>query len=436
LGLDLKEGILCYYLDALQQASRDQAIPAGFQQRLHTSLKECREALKLAIEQLNKVQNDSYSGKILYGWFGSTRLRGKFSILQTKLDGLERICSQLHRLQTGPVSSFLRPEQFKLIHETSDNPPGSYLPISDIWVCDGNYNKPTGRVAGAFILERKFRENDVRFLCNKLRELEPQNASLECLGYRQPPYNEPEPPYRPFFQIVMALPDKPRSSLAYRIHRDSVPALDYRLSIAEKLSRALQHIHNHGLVHKSIRPRAILTIGERQNYSTEQVYLQDWTCVRSTTGATSQLGGDRTWQRAIYQHPDRQGRAGSYPEVAYAPKHDLYSLGVTLLELFLWMPFIDYEDYNDPKSALKVCEIFERRALEMGEGNGGLPEHYLGDTKKLTGRPEVTRSVWMNIAANELANVDNGLAAIVLGCMGGQISSAEEVIHAIDDIKP
>jgi hypothetical protein len=93
----------------------------------------------------------------------------------------------------------------------------------------------------------------------------------------------------------------------------------------------------------------------------EQAYILDWTYVRETTGTTSQHGGDPTWLRAMYQHPDRQGQPGSYPEVAYEAKHDIYSLGVTLLEVFLWIPFLKcetHEDHTDPKKIKKICELF------------------------------------------------------------------------------
>lgn len=307
--------------------------------------------------------------------------------------------------------------------------------MSDIWIADGNYNAPAGRVSGTFVLEKKFRENDVRFLCNTLMEETSNDGILQCLGYRQPPYNEFEPPYRPFFQIVMVLPDKFRSSLAYQLHHKPKPALKYRLGIARKLANVISRIHDIGLVHKSIRPRAILLIDEGLSNATERIYIQDWTYVRSTTGATSQLGGDDSWTRSVYQHPERQCQPGRYPEVAYEPKHDLYSLGVTLLEIFLWIPFIELSDLNDFESPLKICMLFETRALELGEGNGGLPAHYKGNTAKLTGRPEVTKHVWANIAANELAKVDNKLSKIVLGCIEGNVASVQEVIQIIDEVK-
>jgi hypothetical protein len=122
--------------------------------------------------------------------------------------------------------------------------------------------------------------------------------------------------------------------------------------------------------------------------------------------------------------------------VAYETKHDLYSLGVTLLELFLWIPFVRCDDYKDSKAPLRICDIFERRALEMGEGNGGLPQRYSGDTEKLTGRPEVTRHVWINIATNELAKESIELSNIVLGCLEGGLSPIEEIMYVINEIKP
>jgi hypothetical protein len=427
--------VLWYRLEKLQQASRDCAIPAGFQQRLDSSQKRSEEALNKASEELSKVRADAMTGKLIYVFWGERRLKSKYTSFKSELDELDKICSQLYELQTGPAASFLRPEFFKLIHETIENQPGEYLPLSDIWIANGNYQSSTGRVTGAFVLEKKYRENDIRFLCNKLMEYSPSDGILKCLGYRQPPYNEQGPPNRPFFQVVMELPDEPRSSLAHRIDCETPPPLDYRLDLSKKLSRAVCHVHDIGLVHKSIRPRAILLIGSpRTQHTNEQIYLQDWTYVRETTGATSQLGGDHSWQLLIYQHPDRQGRPGHYPEVAYDVKHDLYSLGVTFLELFLWTPFIERADRQTLDSPVKICQTFEARALALGEGNGGVAARYAGNTEKLTSRPTVIRNVWADIASHELAAIDPAISQIVLSCVDGQFATAAEVLEALNEI--
>jgi hypothetical protein len=56
---------------------------------------------------------------------------------------------------------------------------------------------------------------------------------------------------------------------------------------------------------------------------------------RGTARSTGSSRAD--WRNEIYRHPERQAaELGIDPEVYYKPYHDVYSLGVVLLELGLW----------------------------------------------------------------------------------------------------
>jgi hypothetical protein len=56
---------------------------------------------------------------------------------------------------------------------------------------------------------------------------------------------------------------------------------------------------------------------------------------RGTARSTGSSRAD--WRNEIYRHPERQAaELGIDPEVYYKPYHDIYSLGVVLLELGLW----------------------------------------------------------------------------------------------------
>ncbi|KAG4440556.1 hypothetical protein IFR05_003972 [Cadophora sp. M221] len=63
-----------------------------------------------------------------------------------------------------------------------------------------------------------------------------------------------------------------------------------------------------------------------------KVYLTYWTMLRRMTDLSSRMG-DVGWIRGIYQHPHRQGLQ---PQQRYNIGHDIYSLGVCLLEIGLW----------------------------------------------------------------------------------------------------
>jgi serine/threonine protein kinase len=56
---------------------------------------------------------------------------------------------------------------------------------------------------------------------------------------------------------------------------------------------------------------------------------------RGTARSTGSSRAD--WRNEIYRHPERQAaELGIDPEAYYKPYHDVYSLGVVLLELGLW----------------------------------------------------------------------------------------------------
>jgi hypothetical protein len=123
--------------------------------------------------------------------------------------------------------------------------------------------------------------------------------------------------------------------LALRSHR-----------LAKLLTQAVINLHSMNLVHKPIRSRAVLLVVNTDPNNTNQtsppaqepspqLFLQDWTYVRSQTPATSQNGTSDAWQRLLYEHPERQRSRDHFPETDYQLKHEIYSLGVVFMEIFL-----------------------------------------------------------------------------------------------------
>jgi serine/threonine protein kinase len=155
--------------------------------------------------------------------------------------------------------------------------------------------------------------------------------------------------------------------------------------------------------------------------------------VRREIAATSYNGTSDAWQRRIYEHPDRQCSPDHFPETEYLPKHDIYSLGVVLMEIFLWVPFVRP---NDPKNFLvgsKVATIYEETALSFGEEK--LPRRFKGNDQKLTRFPNIVRDVWTKIAKTDVSVVDKELGQIVLKCLEGQYDSARQVLEALANVK-
>jgi hypothetical protein len=108
--------------------------------------------------------------------------------------------------------------------------------------------------------------------------------------------------------------------------------------------------------------------------------------------------GDSSWEKDLYRHPSRQGLQ---PEEDYVLQHDIYSLGVLLLEIGLWTSFVvqgSSPDNFTPGPALNI--------------NGFLAEK--NQRKKAT---EIKRTL-VDMASNRLPNkMGWKYTNIVLSCL-------------------
>jgi len=111
-----------------------------------------------------------------------------------------------------------------------------------------------------------------------------------------------------------------------------VVSISFRLAIAKSMARAVIFLHSASFVHKNIRPETVLTTESGSSY------LVGFQRFRATASHTYMLG-DAMWHENLYRHPTRQGVA---PEEMYTIWHDVYSLGVCLLEIGLWSSFVQY----------------------------------------------------------------------------------------------
>jgi hypothetical protein len=441
LGLDIysRDGYLFAHLTALRQASQNSAIPRDLKDQLNASLHRCKNSQNEAIIELMKYDVEKSSSGWTFFW-KSASLKKKYERFKSDLDELDKICQRLAFLQQFN-SNLLRPDFFKLIHENDQHQPGQLLPISDIWVAAGNHAAPDARQSGDFVLEKKYVENDVQSLCNILRSASVDSAShaaqgiLPCLGYRQPLYNDSAPPYRSFLQLIMVLPPEDTwQSLAYVLDTKTAPELSRRVDFTKALASAVTSVHSLGLVHKSIRSRAILlSTGKSDPACFPKLFLQDWTYVREQNGATSQNGAEGAWQRRLYEHPERQRSFNHFPETAYEPKHDIYSLGVVIMEILLWKPFVERCDHSNLTSELKVAGLYEDLALGLGESV--IPQRYAGNSIKLTQSPVVIKEIWMQVAKRDLSGIDADLKDIVVKCLESQFVRAQEVLDALEKVK-
>ena len=178
-------------------------------------------------------------------------------------------------------------------------------------------------------------------LAVRLKGADPSTFGLlTCLGAVHQPNDE--------FSIVFRIPDSssspeiPRAkasspeTLRAKMIKGSIHhSLSDRFRLATQLARAVFHIHTFDMVHKSIRPENIILFLDPDSALGSAFLLGFENVRREQDNSFKRRATD--WEKNIYRHPQRQGNK---IEDRYIMQHDIYSLGVCLLEIGLWTPFL------------------------------------------------------------------------------------------------
>ena len=187
------------------------------------------------------------------------------------------------------------------------------------------------------------------------------------------------------------------------------PAIHSRISLAIALSEVVLSVHSARLVHKSIQPETILVFEKRDKDETQcngetslgVPILTGWSMSRKTDELSSRVGED-DWMKNIYRHPQRQGLQ---LEKRYHMGHDLYSLGICLLELGLWEPLIAVGNDQPPKMSDRYCHMALRT------------ERIAPGVLKQLVKPAVVQEVMASMAEHDLGQeMGRGYSQVVLAC--------------------
>ncbi|KAH8808783.1 HET-s/LopB domain protein [Xylogone sp. PMI_703] len=123
--------------------------------------------------------------------------------------------------------------------------------------------------------------------------------------------------------------------------------LNERLDLAKRLTSSILFLHTVQFVHKNIRPETIIVF-KNEHSEIGAPFLAGFEQFRIEDGHTY-LRGDNIWDHNLYRHPSRQG---THPQVNYQMQHDIYSLGVILLEIGLWTSFVHYVETGESSSTI------------------------------------------------------------------------------------
>ena len=214
---------------------------------------------------------------------------------------------------------------------------------------------------------------DVRNFAMKLAHAEPDAFGLlRCKGVI--PHCATDSRIPSHFTFVFWVPtgmSRPISLRSKLMDGDEDHSLSERFRLASELAKSISFIHIYNFVHKNIRPETVLLFQDGVS-SLGSAFLVGFENVRTAEGMTFRAG-DLSWHRDIYRHPRRQGQA---PEQDYIMQHDIYSLGVCLLEIGLWQSFVVIDDTGDyvPSPALNLPQSGDDMQL-LPFQKDGLKDH-------------------------------------------------------------
>ncbi|KAK2766636.1 hypothetical protein FQN54_005947 [Arachnomyces sp. PD_36] len=251
--------------------------------------------------------------------------------------------------------------------------------------------------------------------------------SLQCLGFMDQPleeraalfyklpssteHSEETPKLTTLHELINTVDPRTRRPLRK-------PSLGDRFALAHALALTLLNVHGSGWVHKNIWSRGILLfptakvdhrsdtgdasarmndlkLADSKPLTQLLPFLGDWGYARLAQAGT-ELRGDFEVEPNLYRHPQRQGK----PNFQFSKKHDIYAVGVVLLEIGIWRT---------------LSQILERN-IKDSEKNGKLP------------KSREVQTGLINIAKAELSKeMGDGYADAVLSCLTGKLGDGNEI---------
>jgi hypothetical protein len=290
----------------------------------------------------------------------------------------------------------------KMLLDDSDLSSAAYhaLPHSEIGVL--SLKSDTSDVPTALVEYRSYVEQEakkVRDIALVLHHTSESMAILSCKGFKARTKVNPAR-----FELIFPLPPgsaQPRTLRDVLLgdeSRSGVPfSLTWCLELGIRLATAIMYVHTSGLVHKNIRPENLILLGDHitskgderpvRGKTAGKLYLIGFEFARKEDEASTRIGDD-TWWKNLYRHPQRQG---VHPEIDFNILHDIYSLGVVLLEIALWRSLV-LEETDDNTSEKRY--VVNRDAVKISD--------------KKTGRlkdPEEIKKIFVDKAADFIPQV-------------------------------
>ena len=165
-------------------------------------------------------------------------------------------------------------------------------------------------------------------------------------------------PHRPRYAFVYEVPgpaslsitsldahNSPQSLLSFLQHAantftNNMPSLEDRFRLAFRLALSLLHIHAKGVSHRNINSSNVVFVDVDRSTDANAMPWKDGAIRRpfltsfDTSADDTHAAHQESFISSIYRHP----MAESGKRTAYKAAYDIYSFGLILLEVGLWMP--------------------------------------------------------------------------------------------------
>lgn len=196
-------------------------------------------------------------------------------------------------------------------------------------------------------------DNHVQMLARALHQSDPMTwGLLRCLGVvRTVDEVQQSKTYDFVFEVPPTL-SQPRGLREVLLNTSPNHWLDERLRLAKMMAKSVAFVHNVGFVHKHISPEnfVVLQDGTSALVTPFLVGFANSHAAEDVPGRA----GDVSWETNLYRHPDLQEIE---PQERPDMQHDIYSLGVCLLEIGLWTSFLHWPEGAENPQAGPLIEV-------------------------------------------------------------------------------
>ena len=291
---------------------------------------------------------------------------------QADILGVGVVLERQHRAGSTPLGDY-NALQGRLRHTIRPVSPPNSL-IKTLYI-DGNTEEDV------LVEARSDNETPVEFMCHLTWLLQApmyrasseqdvvtnryQLHTLSCMGFIDDPINARtlilyrSPQSHPWAANPPSLHDLISRGPTSRL------SLGNRFSTARALAATLLETHASGWIHGNVHSRNVAMLPRDLNDPELSPSLVGWGVLQPLEGSHFAL------EPNLYRHHDRFGK----PSSEYANEHDIYSLGVLLLELGLWrtvaMMFARRLAQNPRFSAVQQHDVFNRMhnaTLDLANG--------------------------------------------------------------------